>query len=89
MSDYEEEWEELDPKVLLVQLLAEQQRTNQLLEQLAGGSDATEQDPTEMYRCTLCADPDQTVKREDRKRHAESQHNTPPGAWESAFEPVE
>jgi len=33
-ADYQEEWEQLDEKVLLASLLAEQQRTNQLLAQL-------------------------------------------------------
>lgn len=87
MNDYAEEWQELDEKVLLVQLLAEQQRTNTLIEQLLGGDTTPSKDEaTPMYRCELC---DKEVKEEDRQRHAEGQHKTPPGAWDSVFERVE
>lgn len=84
-QEYQEEWEELDPKVLLVQLLAEQQKTNQLLEQLTD-DDPIQDEATPMYECQYCVDT--TVKKDNRQRHAESEHNTPPGEWESAFERV-
>jgi len=84
-TEYEAEWEDLSEKVILVQILAEQQRTNRLLEQLTDAPDASNDDATPMYRCDYCGE---TVREDDRQRHADGQHNTPPGAWERAFERV-
>jgi len=86
-ADYQEEWEELPEKVLLASLLAEQQRTNQLLAQLTDtDSKDVDKEATPMFECTLCGD---TVREGKRQRHAEGQHNTPPGGWEDVFERVE
>jgi len=85
-ADYQEEWEELPEKVLLASILAEQQRTNQLLARLTDAdSEGVDNEATPMYECGLCGD---TVREEKRQRHAEGQHNTPPGAWENVFERV-
>jgi len=85
--DYEQQWEQLDEKTLLASILAEQQRTNQLLAQLTdSGGDTTEQAATPMHECKFCGD---TIKEDIRQRHAESEHNTPPGEWSAAFERVE
>lgn len=86
-GDYQDEWEDLDEKVLLVQLLAEQQRTNQLLAELVGDDTATDTgDDTTEYRCTRCG---RVVAESDRERHTTSQHKAPPGQHESLFDPVE
>jgi hypothetical protein len=84
--DYQEEWEQLDEKVMLASLIAEQQRTNALLAELTGESEPTREKATPMYDCQRC---NATVKADDRKQHAESQHKTPPGAWQTIFEPAE
>jgi len=86
-ADYEEEWEELPEKVLLASILAEQQRTNQLLAQLTNGdSEGVDGEATPMFECSLCGD---TVREEKRQRHAMGQHNTPPDGWGDVFERVE
>jgi len=80
-------WEELPEKVLLASLLAEQQRTNQLLAKLTDtDSEGVDGEATPMFECTLCGD---TVREGKRQRHADGQHNTPPGGWEDVFERVE
>ena len=69
-EQYAEEWEELDEKVILAQLLAEQQRTNMLLERaLSDGTEEREDTPT--YECKKC---DATVQADERERHAMKQH---------------
>lgn len=76
-DDYEQQFEELDEKVVLVQILSELQAIRQLLTdaETDAPSDSTEQ---ETYRCTLCPG-DVTVPKAKRERHAQSQHNAPPG----------
>jgi len=77
----------VETKAVLIQLLAEQQRTNQLLAQLTDtDSEGVDKATTPMFECTLCGD---TVREGKRQRHAEGQHNTPPGRWENVFERVE
>jgi len=85
-DDYADEWDDLDDKTLLASILAEQQRTNQLLAELAGDGDTPTQEADPVYRCDYC---DAEVPEGKRQRHAEGQHNTPPGAWEQAFTRVE
>jgi len=87
-ADYQEEWEELPEKVLLASLLAEQQRTNQLLAQLTDTDSEGDVDgeATPMFECVLCGD---TVRKGKRQRHAMGQHNTPPDGWKNVFERVE
>jgi len=88
-DDYGAEWDDLDPKVLLAQLLAEQQRTNQLLTQALDDTptptgDAA--DATPLYDCRLCTD---TVPEDDRERHARDRHAAPPGDADGLFTRVE
>jgi hypothetical protein len=87
-DDNEAEWEQLDEKVLLAQMLAELQRMNQLL---AGAGVETSdrddnEDATTMYRCRRCPE---TVPEDDRERHARASHSAPPGMVEQLFERVE
>jgi hypothetical protein len=89
-DDYADEWDDLDPKVLLAQLLAEQQRTNQLLTQALDDAptptgDATAADDPQ-YECRKC---NETVPAGDRERHATSQHAAPPGDADRLFTRVE
>jgi len=85
--DPEQQYENVETKAVLIQLLAEQQRTNQLLAQLTDtDSEDVDKEATPMFECSLCGD---TVREGKRQRHAEGQHNTPPGGWEDVFERVE
>jgi len=85
--DPEQQYENVETKAVLIQLLAEQQRTNQLLAQLTDtDSEGVDNEATPMFECSLCGD---TVREGKRQRHAEGQHNTPPGGWENVFERVE
>lgn len=84
-DDYEEQWEQLDEKVLLVQILMQLEEANTHLQELTGGEQVQEE-ATPMYDCQRCT---KTVKEEDRQQHAESQHNAPPYSWKSLFTPAE
>jgi len=89
IDDYGQQWDDLDPKVLLAQLLAEQQRTNQLLTQVLDDTPTPTddaQDATPMYDCRLCTD---TVPEDDRERHARDNHAAPPGDADRLFTRVE
>jgi len=85
-DDYAAEWDDLDEKMLLAQLLAEQQRTNQLLTQALDDTptpadDArTADDP--QYQCRKC---NETVPADDRERHASGQHSAPPDMIDTLF----
>jgi len=89
-DDYADEWDDLDPKVLLAQLLAEQQRTNQLLTQALDDTETPTDDARTaddaQYQCRKCND---TVPADDRERHATSQHAAPPGDADRLFTRVE
>jgi len=89
-DDYAAEWDDLDPKVLLAQLLAEQQRTNQLLTQALDDTPTPARDAEDtdgpQYQCRKC---NETVPAADRERHATSQHAAPPGDADRLFTRVE
>lgn len=87
-DDYEAQWDDLDGKVILAQLLAEQQRTNRLLAQALqdGAGDAERDAPT--YECTKCPG-EVRVPAGDRERHARSEHNAPPDVVNALFTEVE
>ena len=72
-DDFEDQWNDLDEKVILAQILTELQQIRLLLSDAEKGaqSDADEQDA---YRCRKC---DATVSAADRERHARSQHKAP------------
>lgn len=87
--DYEAEWDDLSEKAVLVQLLAEQQRTNMLLEEALqnGASDASQASGgATVYRCRKCP---AEVQTDERERHAAEAHNAPHGMVEELFEEVE
>ena len=72
-DDFEDQWNDLDEKVILAQILTELQQIRLLLSDAEQGaqSDGNEQDA---YRCRKC---DATVPAGDRERHARSQHKAP------------
>ncbi|QAS68861.1 CCHC zinc finger protein [Haloferax tailed virus 1] len=81
---YEQQFEELDEKVVLVQILSELQAIRQLLTDAE--TDAQSDSSTEAtYRCTLCPG-DVTVPEAKREAHAQSEHNAPPGMELEMFE---
>ena len=84
-DDYADEWEQLDEKVILAQILTELQQIRLLLSDAESGaqSDGDEQDA---YRCRKC---DATVPAGDRERHARSQHKTPADMVDGLFTEVE
>ena len=79
-AQYEREWEQLDEKVILAQILAELQQIRMAL------SDADTDASRDEWRCTKCGT---TVDADDRARHAQGQHNAPPGLAAELFEKVE
>ena len=84
-DDFEDQWNDLDEKVILAQILTELQQIRLLLSdaETDAQSDADEQDA---YRCRKC---DATVPAGDRERHARSQHKTPADMVDGMFEEVE
>jgi len=86
-DDFEQEWDDLDEKVILVQILTELQQIRLLLSE-ADRDAQSESSSGTMYVCTKCPD-DTQVPKSDRERHARSEHNAPPGMAESLFTEVE
>jgi len=78
-KDPAEQWENLDDKTLLVQILMELKAIRMRLPE-----DTTEhqEQPTEMYECDHCG---ATVKADERKDHALSQHKAPPDMMDTLF----
>jgi hypothetical protein len=86
-DDFEQEWQDLDAKVILAQILAELQQIRLLLSDAE--SDATsESDAEVMYRCTKCPG-DTQVPKSDRERHARSEHKAPPDMMDALFSRVD
>jgi len=86
-DDFEQEWDDLDAKVILAQILSELQQIRMTL-QNAETDAQSESDAETIYRCTKCPD-DTHVPASDRERHARSEHNAPDGMVKSLFEVVE
>ena len=84
-DDFEDQWNDLDEKVILAQILTELQQIRLLLSdaETDAQSDADEQDA---YRCRKC---DATVPAGDRERHARSQHKAPSDMVDGLFTEVE
>ena len=84
-DDFEDQWNDLDEKVILAQILTELQQIRLLLSDAERGaqSDGDEQDA---YRCRKC---DATVPAGDRERHARSQHKAPADMVAELFVGVE
>lgn len=79
-DDYEEQWDQIDEKVLLAQILTELQQIRCAL------SDGARDAPA-MYECTLCPG-EQRVPAGDRERHAMHEHKASPEMSDGMFEEV-
>jgi len=78
-KDPAEQWENLDDKTLLVQILMELKAIRMRLPE-----DTTEhqEQSTAMYECDHCG---ATVKADERKDHALTQHKAPPDMMDTLF----
>lgn len=85
MSDYEDEWEQLDEKVILAQILTELQQIRLALTDAETGASDDAGDPTE-YRCRKCQT---TVPADARADHARDTHKAPADMADSMFTAVE
>lgn len=81
IDDYSDEWNELDEKVILAQILSELQQIRLTLQ---NGTAAPESEST-MYECKRCG---AIVEVDERERHAQGEHNTPADMIGSEFEEV-
>ena len=84
-DDFEDQWNDLDEKVILAQILTELQQIRLLLSDAESGAQSGAADET-AYRCRKC---DATVPAGDRERHARSQHKAPFDMVDGLFEEVE
>lgn len=80
-EDYEQEWQELDEKVIMAQMLSELQQIRLLLQDSQEPQDTSHA----MFECQRCS---ATVKPEDRERHALSKHKAPADMIDSLFTKV-
>jgi hypothetical protein len=86
-DDFEQEWQDVDAKVILAQILAELQQIRMVLSN-AESEAQSESDAETMYRCTKCPG-DTQVPAGDRERHAKAEHNAPESVIPSLYAPVE
>lgn len=84
-DDFEQQFEDLDTKVVLVQILTELQQIRLLLSEATGDAPRDSDAPT-TYQCTKCP---ATVPADGRERHARAEHNAPAGMEAALFEKVE
>lgn len=78
---YEQQWQELDEKVLLAQILTELQQIRLSLQGDRGGRE----DASTVYECVRCG---ARVEADERERHASGEHRAPPGVVEELFKEV-
>ena len=84
-DDFEDEWNDLDEKVILVQILTELQQIRMALTDAT--DDAQRDSNTEpTYRCRKCQ---ATVEPRDRERHAMNAHKSPADMVAGMFVEVE
>jgi len=80
-QDYEDEWEQLDEKVIQAQILTELQQIRMLLQ-----SQQEPQSDSVRHRCTKCGE---TVSEDKRERHAQREHKAPADMADALFEVVD
>jgi len=80
-QDYEDEWEQLDEKVIQAQILTELQQIRMLLQ-----SQQEPQNDSVRYRCTKCG---ATVATDEREAHARREHKAPSDMADALFEVVD
>ena len=84
-QDFEDQWQDLDEKVILVQILTELQQIRMALTDAT--DDAQRDENTEpTYRCRKCQ---ATVEPSDRERHALNAHKCPADMVAGMFVEVE
>jgi len=79
-KDPEQQWDNLDDKTLLVQILMELKAIRMRLPE--DTSQEQQESTTTMYECDHCG---ATVKAEERKDHALSKHKAPPDMMDTLF----
>ena len=79
-DDFEAQWDDLDEKVILAQILTELQQIRVAIQ----GADTGAQE-SKSYECRKCG---ATVPMDARARHAREQHRAPPGAEDTLFTEV-
>lgn len=82
-AEYEQEYQDLSEKDILIGILTELQQLRLLLSNADTGTTQDAGADARMYECQHC---DATVKAGERERHAESAHKAPPDMAESLFE---
>jgi len=87
-DDFEDQWNDLDEKVILAQILTELQQIRLLLSQADTGASDDAGGETPEYQCTKCPG-DVRVAEGDRERHARKQHKAPPDMIDGMFTAVE
>ena len=72
-QDFEQQWDDLDDKVILVQILTELQQIRMALTQGRQGTQ-TDRKSESMYECKRCGE---QVTQGEKERHAYKQHKAP------------
>ena len=84
-TDFEHQWDDLDDKVILVQILTELQQIRMALTQ--GRQDSqTDRNSEPMYECKPCG---KQVTQGEKERHAYKQHKAPADMVGGMFTEVE
>jgi len=87
-DDYADEWEQLDEKVILAQILTELQQIRLALTDAETGASRDSDDAPTEYTCTKCPG-DTRVPAGERQRHAREQHKATEDMVDGMFEGVE
>ena len=80
-DDFQAQWDDLDEKVILAQILTELQQIRVAIQSADTGAQESES-----YECRKCG---ATVPAGDRERHARSQHKAPFDMVDGLFTEVE
>jgi len=81
MSDYSEQWDDLEEKDILIGILTELQQIRLTLQ----GAENEQEEPQQVFECDKCGT---TVPKDERERHAIESHNAPKGMVDSLFSEV-
>ena len=84
-QDFEQQWDDLDDKVILVQILTELQQIRMALTGAAQDSQ-TNRNSEPMYECKRCGT---QVTQGEKERHAYKQHKAPSDMLGGMFTEVE
>ena len=84
-QDFEQQWDDLDDKVILVQILTELQQIRMALTGPTQGSQ-TDRNSATMYECKRCGE---QVTQGEKERHAMNAHKCPADMVDGMFVEVE